>query len=101
MKRRYLQLVVAILILISISSAVFIGCSAAYRGTDARMQTTDQSPRYSADSLITKTADPAPRRIIEGQPSEELWIIGPQGLKLEDLHNIREIRKRLPEPPKT
>ena len=33
--------------------------------------------------------------------TEELWIIGPQGLKLEDLHNIREIRKRLPEPPKT
>jgi hypothetical protein len=33
--------------------------------------------------------------------TQELWIIGPQGLKLEDLHDIREIRKRLPEPQKT
>ena len=32
---------------------------------------------------------------------EELWVVEPRGVKLEDLHNIREIRKRLPQPPKT
>src|ERR1051325_11376126 len=79
MKRRYFYLGVAILSLFVLSIAVFVGCSAAYQGSAARMEAPPRTGWSGSGNVSAKTsvaADPTPRRIIESQPGEELWIIG-------------------------
>jgi Ca-activated chloride channel homolog len=82
MKRRYLFLSAAVLVLVALTTVVITGCSSAYRESSARMQTQGDSGQKYASVYSTKNPqpavarDPIARRIIEGHPSEELWIIG-------------------------
>src|SRR5207245_1395211 len=78
MKRRYFYLGAAIVTLFALVTAVIVGCSAAYRESSTRMQTTNSNYIGAVSGMHKSlvTADPTARRMIESQPSEELWIIG-------------------------
>jgi len=57
---------------------------------------------FTADSeRRSYTAATLDRLRAQHPVKEELWVISPRGLQLEELQNIREIRKRLPQPKKT
>src|SRR4051812_19311800 len=74
MKRQF-RLCAVILASLSVIIAIIAGCSSAYRESSTRMQT--GGTLYSTKNPQAALArDPTGRRIIEGQPSEELWIIG-------------------------
>jgi Ca-activated chloride channel family protein len=85
MKRRQ-ALCLAIVALCSLIIAIIAGCSAAYRENTAKVGQNGANPLPKANSpqnswgaLTAKNpvvADPTAHRIIEGQPTEELWIIG-------------------------
>src|SRR2546421_8838784 len=78
MKRRYFYLGAAILTLIVLSIAVIVGCSAAYQESSTRMQARNNNLIGAVSGTVKNpvAADPTARRVIEGQPGEELWIIG-------------------------
>jgi Ca-activated chloride channel homolog len=78
MKRRYLNVCAAILSLVALIISVITGCSSAYRESSTRMET---GQTFSGTAAMRRnpaavTHDPTARRVIEGQASEELWIIG-------------------------
>src|SRR4051794_11927751 len=74
MTRRYFYLVAAILTLISISAIAFIGCSMAHQRADRGYASSDAGMRLANPTSVTR--DPTGRGVIDGQASEELWIIG-------------------------
>src|SRR5215208_4694168 len=75
MKRQF-RLCAVILASLSVIIAIIAGCSSAYRESSTRMQTGGALYSSAKNPQGALARDPTGRRVIEGQPSEELWIIG-------------------------